>query len=491
MRLEGQTKLGYYPTPDKTLAKIITWLSIATDSEALRRYLDPCAGKGEALAAVAQAYPGETYGIELSDVRARDAEKALTRVICTGYENARLSDEAYSLVLLNPPYDGENMTGGGTRMEESFLVNRETTYRLAHGGVLVYIIPHKRINERIARHLAGWYTELRCFKIDEGEYDVFDQCVIFGLRRPKYNTPNGDDLRLAQAWAEGQTVTAYEEVEVEVEKATEQGMKRIKVKERRPVLGEMPYLPEGHGEYAIPAAGTKFTFRFQYEAVSPEDMLREADEAAGRLDVSRAWINLAPKIEPEVYVPAMTPKKGHIALQVSGGLLGTNLVRLPGGEKRLIKGAIRKVTVTKDGDEEDGELGEVEERIEYDDRKKHLKKVEMHEQFQNLFATLDERGDITITTNPSEIAEALDLYVEQLAGQLQLRNQPRYDMKPEPWEWAVFDPLSKGRLLPGRNATGLTDFQKHLAIALGRLMLALGAGFINAEMGSMCGPRSP
>ena len=57
-------------------------------------------------------------------------------------------------------------------------------------------------------------------------------------------------------------------------------------------------------------------------------------------------------------------------------------------------------------------------------------------------------------------------------------------MKPEPWEWAVFDSLSKGRQLPGRKETGLTDFQKHLAIALGRLCLKHGAGFCNAEMGS-------
>jgi hypothetical protein len=48
----------------------------------------------------------------------------------------------------------------------------------------------------------------------------------------------------------------------------------------------------------------------------------------------------------------------------------------------------------------------------------------------------------------------------------------------------VFDSLSRSRQLPGRKETGLTDFQKHLAIALGRLCLKHGAGFCNAEMGS-------
>jgi len=64
-------------------------------------------------------------------------------------------------------------------------------------------------------------------------------------------------------------------------------------------------------------------------------------------------------------------------------------------------------------------------------------------------------------------------------------------MKPQSWEWAVFDSLSRGRQLPGRNETGLTDFQKHLAIALGRLCLRHSAGFVNAEMGSTHGPDPP
>jgi tRNA G10 N-methylase Trm11 len=136
----------------------------------LRRYLDPCCGTGAALAAITAAHgPTDTYGIELSDVRAAEAKSILTHVINTGYEYTVLTDETFSLVLLNAPYDGEEMTGGGARMEETFLVN--TTSRLVPDGVLIYIIPHARLNEKIARHLAGWYRNLRCFKLPEGEYD--------------------------------------------------------------------------------------------------------------------------------------------------------------------------------------------------------------------------------------------------------------------------------------------------------------------------------
>jgi hypothetical protein len=60
-RLESQTKLGYFPTPDITLSLLPTWLTVPTDSQ-MRRYLDPCCGKGEALAYLANGY-AETFGI--------------------------------------------------------------------------------------------------------------------------------------------------------------------------------------------------------------------------------------------------------------------------------------------------------------------------------------------------------------------------------------------------------------------------------------------
>lgn len=230
MRLEGQTKLGYYPTPNNSLNLILTWLR-TSDDEGLRRYLDPCSGKGEALAAIAVAHGlAETFGIELSDVRAKDAECALNHVLNTAYEYAVLTDETFSLALLNPPYDGENSTGGGRRMEETFLL--DTTPRIAPNGVLIYIIPHQRINEKIARHLAGWYGDLRCFKLAGNDYGVFKQVVIFGTRRKDYAPASGDDLRAVQAWAEARIITGYEQVEIEETQG--QGDKPKKKKVRQP-----------------------------------------------------------------------------------------------------------------------------------------------------------------------------------------------------------------------------------------------------------------
>jgi len=451
MRLEGQSKLGYYPTPEKTLSLLMTWLSIT--GEGLRRYADPCCGKGEALAAIATAHgPAETYGIELSDVRAAEASKVLTHVITTGYEYAMLTDETFSLVLLNPPYDGEGETGQGTRMEESFLLN--TTSRIAPGGILIYIIPHARINEKIARHLAGWYSNLRCFKLPDEEYDLFKQVIVFGARRSDYQPASGDALRAVHLWAEGKQV---------------------------------PPLSQGQGEYTIPVTSLKgkhgASFRFQYLVMSDEAMVREAKAAALRLQANREWRDLVPPTEPKIITPAMTPKKGHIGPQMLSGLLGTNSVTAPDtGKPLLLKGHIQKSTHQANGEEAD--LAEEGDFFDGEDKKHKLKRVELKEKFEAMMTTLTHDGLLERHSDPTQIGQLLEQHVKELAEVVQVRNVPRYNLQPEAWEWAVFNSLSRGRALPGRRETGLTDFQRHLAIAMGRLAIAHGAGVVNAEMAS-------
>lgn len=447
MRLAGQAKLGYYPTPDLSLSLILTWL--ATPQPGFRRALDPCCGRGEALAALAaHGHPLETYGIELSDTRAADASETLTHVLNTGYENAVLTDETYSLCLLNPPYDGQEMTGGGMRLEETFLL--PTTPLLVPGGVLVYIIPHARINERIARHLAGWYKDMRCFRLTDDDYPVFKQVVIFGVRRAMYKTPTQEEYTSILAWAEG----------------------------------HLPELHAGQGEYALPLSPLKGRqgkpFRFQYHAVSDEAMVREAHLAAASLETnSKDWRDLRPKGEPPALHPVITPKKGHIASQLSGGLLGTNLVQHHGASL-LLKGGQRKYSVVVNGgDEEDSQIV-----IEDKGRKRTMRRVDVEERFETILTTLDETGALRTTVSPQEIAELLKTHVEQLAAVVMARNVPQYEMNPEKWEWEALDLLSRERKLPGRDETGLTDFQRHLTIANGRLLLKARAGILMAEMGS-------
>ena len=454
MRIEAQSKLGYYPTPDTQLPLILTWLGRSDAGPA--RLLDPCCGKGEALAFLARGLGNVvTYGIELSYSRAAEAEKLLDHVLAAGFENAILTGGSFSFCLLNAPYDGETATGGGERLELRFLLS--TTPLLCEGGVLVCILPEPRLDEKVARHLAGWYADLRCFRFTEPDYQAFRQVVIFG-RKKAYRQPTQEAVDEIHAWALGKQGAGGD---------------------------DLTALAIGSGEYAIPpspAAGPKGqSFRFKHLPVTAEDYLHAAEQAARTLEKSRAWLDLIPQLEAQSITPAITPKQGHIAMLVSAGLLGTTTVSHHGAPL-LLKGGTEKYTVRVDDDQAEQEIA-----FDPDDpeKKKSLFRVRVEERSRPTLWTLDASGSFSFSNDPVRISETLRLHVAELAQRVLGRNLPRYDLKPQAWEWQVFEPLSQGRYLPGRMETGLTDFQKHLAIALGRLLLAGGSGLINAEMG--CG----
>jgi type I restriction-modification system DNA methylase subunit len=110
MRIAGVERLGYYPTPPRTLQLIANALTIPSNTSSPVRLLDPCAGQGEALAHLTTHLRQEhaqvqSYGIELADSRAPLAANVLDQVLHADYRDANLSQYAWGLLYLNPPYD--------------------------------------------------------------------------------------------------------------------------------------------------------------------------------------------------------------------------------------------------------------------------------------------------------------------------------------------------------------------------------------------------
>jgi hypothetical protein len=467
MRIAGQTKLGYYPTPTEQTRLISTWLK--TDGGPLGvRLLDPCAGQGEALEGIALAQGGgETYGIELSDVRSEEAKKHLHSVLNTGFEYAVLTRGAFSAVFLNPPYDGETITGGGQRLEETFL--RDTTPLLIQEGVLIYIIPHIRITEVVARHLAGWYKDLRCFKFAGYDFEDFNQVIIIGTKT-SYRPPADRRVAEIQAWADLQVVTGWKETGKDDDPA--------------PITAPLPAISAGNGEYLIKPAPERGdnnqVFRFKFQPITNDDYMRLAIDAANRLNSGRAWTELRPPLEKEPITPAISPRQGHIAMQVTGGVLGTNKIN-HNGKPMLLKGSLRKKTLLI----QRGEIVQVLEGglNELDDNdKKHLKRVEIEEKFEPVITTLTQEGEIKVVDEPNEVTEILKTHVGELVDIVEERNVPLYRYDPTEEEWEAVSALSQGRAWPGQ-PPGFSEPQKHTIIAAARTLRARNTIFQVVEMG--------
>ena len=185
MRLAGQAKGGYYPTPPRVVDYIRSLLMApirySRNRDQIVRLLDPCCGPGDALRQLADSIKRsmtvETYGVELQTERAQQAAEQLDHALASDLFRCSIANRTFNLLWLNPPYDHDRED---KRVEHAFLTH--CTRYLEPSGVLVYIIPRAQIATS-ARFLTTNYARVRAWAFPEPEIEQFNQVVVMGLRK--------------------------------------------------------------------------------------------------------------------------------------------------------------------------------------------------------------------------------------------------------------------------------------------------------------------
>ena len=429
MRLEGQAKMGYYPTPLSQVALIVPWLEVEPGKPV--RLLDPCAGKGEALEALARALEErgaqvETWGVELSPARAEEAAARLDRVLPTAWEQAHVRDGTVSLCFLNPPYDYEGL-GDGRRQEFTFL--KSSTATLMPGGVLVYVIPEHvlRRDRAILRHLTGWYRDVRVFRFTPDEYQAYSQIVLVGVKRREYH--HSKDAQIAALAGIPAPVLAPPEAPAyAVPKAP-------------------PASPKAF--YFTPTTGEDYARAIAWEGIPVADLVQGDDRDRD-------------------FEPVMPLKRGHLAMLLSAGLAGQMWLTGEDGMPLLVRGRVIKDVRYTPKVGEDDESDEVV--------------VIQQDVLRTVIAVASPSGVRKINA-VEELRTFIKAHARQMADVVLQHHRPLYNFDATPTEWHAMDHLSRHRYLPGRAETGLMKAQKHVTVALTRLVLKHGVGILNAEMG--------
>ena len=187
MRLGGQLKGGYYPTPSRVVDHVRSLLfapiRYGRNRNDLVRLLDPCCGPGDALRQLADSMNRhvtvETYGVELHTERAQEAAEQLDHALSSDLFRCSIANRTYNLLWLNPPYDWDRED---KRVEQAFLTH--CSRYLEPDGVLVYIIPRNQIATS-ARFLTTNYRRVRAWAFPDPEVEQFDQVVVLGVRKPQ------------------------------------------------------------------------------------------------------------------------------------------------------------------------------------------------------------------------------------------------------------------------------------------------------------------
>jgi len=297
LRLKGQIKMGYYPTPDSVVQLLRPHLIFPPEPFAA---LDPCCGTGAALRDLVKGSGAVTYGIELDLARAKEATKVLDSVAKGAFELSKVPKNAFGLLLLNPPYDWATESEESARKEYKFL--RNSAPCLVPGGVLIYIIPQSRFGKTIARYLDYTFDQIGMARFPDGEYERFGQMVVIARKKHVKSTTDASAARLLSA-------------------ATDPALKPLK---------------ELQGTWEVPTTPPHLTI----EGVTcfPE----EAEKAVGVSPLFHALLQyLAPKKQAEIRGrPPIPLHKGHISLLLAAGHLDGYVGQGP--DTHLVRGNVTK-----------------------------------------------------------------------------------------------------------------------------------------------------
>ena len=316
MRLAGQDKMGYYPTPPRVVELLRDLLAFP---EAPFAALDPCCGTGEALALLVRGTEARSYGVEIHVGRYGLARGVLHRAALGAFEGSRVAMESFSLAFVNPPYDWEAGEGTplGQRKERRFLWL--SLMRLRAGGILVFIIPQGSLRftyDMLARHL----DNVTLMRFPDDEFSRFRQVVAVGIRRERAlpQGPNEAELRAA-ARAE----------------LAELG----DLKDRR---YSIPPTPDGVDAGRVsPFLGAEVTEADAREALAQSTALTRFAELMVRARGEEGMTGTKR--------PPLPPHKGHHALLLAGGAM--NGLVGSGPDAHVVKGGVRRVTIEGDTEE--------------------------------------------------------------------------------------------------------------------------------------------
>jgi SAM-dependent methyltransferase len=316
MRLAGQAKGGFFPTPPVVVERVARMIGVPRNGRpGVIRLLDPCCGEGVALAQLAKTLDAEasvvrleTFGVELHRGRYEKARVVLDRTLCSDVFQIMASHAVFHLLLLNPPYDYDDEK---LRLEHKFLIN--CTRYLAPGGLLVFLVPQPRLRVS-ARYLASHFGQMACYRFPDPEFEAYRQVVLTAIKRSAPVTDPQTEATIAR-WSED----------------------------------DLPPLTDSPEPSYLLTTGQTGPVLFGARSLDVEAAITEARQN-GHWASHEVRGGLWP-VETPIARPLMPLRRGHIAMLIAAGFLN-NLTLESGGKRVLVKGRTRKEFVLAESTDE-------------------------------------------------------------------------------------------------------------------------------------------
>lgn len=460
MRLAGQAKAGFYPTPPDELTEQILPLIKPQDPNIYVNICDPCAGEGLMLTAIrdhlTQVTPDGSYAVEPSHVRIfateLDKERAdkaklnllMQRVIEGDAFDMRYDQESMTVLALNPPYDWRAESGEKdkrqTRAEYQFL--RYYTPILQPGGILIYIVPFSLLGRKAAMaYLGNQYENITLGRFMDHN-NGFKQVVFVATRR-------------------------YEETnEPHIGRAINRIFTDLDDWSTLPTLNE-----QRHPKYIVPNAMLQ-TVTYRLNTPEPE----EVDEVINTTLIPQLFHDVNTRRENHKLRMAMPPLAGHLHNLLGLGVINGSLVDLE-GEKAIIKGVVRidkTVTTSVDDVTADSDRAARQSKI-----KTRTAYTDTPVQQINI---LTESGELR-ELEQNEVGPFISRHMTTIAETIQKETNPIYTFDNHNGFGPAILKLNPKRKIPNTDKTGLMAAQQHAIAACATVLQENPAVALIGQMG--------
>ena len=174
-RAISKENLGYYPLEHKHHTAI---LSLVTPTTPAYKLLDPFAGEGEFLEAAATHWNVTPYANELDGERATKCIERFgpKQAVRSDALRLRASNNAFSCLWVNPPYDHDKASANSKRVE--FAMLRHSWKWSMDGGLVLWAIYLHHLTEEAMAFLAKNSLRVDVWGLPGKHLNEYDQIVV-------------------------------------------------------------------------------------------------------------------------------------------------------------------------------------------------------------------------------------------------------------------------------------------------------------------------
>jgi hypothetical protein len=426
----SREKLGFYVIDPKHHEAILSLVEPSANQNV--RLLDPFAGEGDFLALAAERWKMTPYANELDEERAAICIARFGSQAVHGDALTLVaSNEAFSALWINPPYDTVAGEGDDSRVEFSML--RHSLKWAQLNAVVFWVVYQHHLTEKAASLFAKQFRRVDVWGLSGKHLGEYSQIIVAGIYG---KNPNPDE--------------AYENI--------------LKQRENPQILTiqEKPI-------YKLPPISNHQQFRFTTHLMSAQQGLALSKTYGASHNPSLHALLNREVLETKATDPIVQPRPGHTALILGTGITNGTILHTETG-KAAVRG---KITVNE-------ELARREVEGDPNDAEKQVVKTTYRLRPSSTISLLGEDGTITTLEGDEALLEFIGKNQESLADYLNRSFNPLYK-----FDFSLsthsLKPYLDGIKVKGQHK--LYTAQKHIVAAICRGFETRKGVLLNGQMG--------